>query len=176
MGGAVSADHAGPVNGKQHRQLLIHHVVNHLVISPLQKGRIDRHHRLQAVTGHPRGNGDTVLLGYGHVKIPLRVFLFKPHQSGSLAHCRGHCHQARVLCRHVTHPVAEYLAVGRFGRLRRFRGRRLARLRVEGFTHRMPFHRVGLRRTIALAFTGDDMEELRPIQLADIPDGGQQSR
>ena len=122
MGGPVGADHAGPVDGEQHRQFLVHHVMHHLVVGPLQEGRIDGNHRLQAVTGHARGNGDTVLLGDGHVKIPLRVLLLEAHQAGPLAHGRGHRHQALIPRRHVAHPVAEYLAVGRFGRLRRFRG------------------------------------------------------
>ena len=40
----------------------------------------------------------------------------------------------------------------------------------------MPFHRIGLRRTVALAFAGDDMEKLRSFQLADVADGRQQGR
>ena len=40
----------------------------------------------------------------------------------------------------------------------------------------MPFHRVFLRRTVALALAGDDMEKLRALQLADIADGRQQGR
>ena len=174
MGGPVGADHPGPVYREQHRQLLVHHVMHHLVVSPLQESRIDRHHRLQAVAGHARGNGNAVLFGNGHVKIPVRVFLFEAHQPGSFAHGRGHRHQALIPRRHIAYPIAEYLAVGRFRRLRRFRSCRLARLRVERFAHRMPFHRVFLGRTIALAFAGDDMQELRPLQLADIADGRQQ--
>ena len=121
MGGPVCADHAGPVNGKQHRQLLVHHVMHHLVVSPLQEGRIDRHHRLQAVAGHARGHGYTVLLGDGHVEITIRVFLLEAHQPGPFAHGRRHGHQALIPGRHVAHPVTEHLAVGRFGLLRRLR-------------------------------------------------------
>ena len=40
----------------------------------------------------------------------------------------------------------------------------------------MPFHRVFLRRSVTLALAGDDMEELRPFQLADVADGGEQGR
>ena len=122
MGGPVGADHPGPVDGEQHRQLLVHHVMHHLVVSPLQEGRIDGHDRFQAVTGHPRGHGDTVLLRNSHVKIPVRVFLLEAHQSGPFAHGRGHRYQALITGRHVAYPVAEYLAVGGFGRLCRFRG------------------------------------------------------
>ncbi len=57
VGGAVVADQAGAVDGEQHRQVLQRHVVDQLVVAALQEGRVDRHHRAQALAGQAGGEG-----------------------------------------------------------------------------------------------------------------------
>ena len=47
MGGAVGADEAGAVDGEAHGKLLQHHVVDDLVVGPLQEGGIDGAERVK---------------------------------------------------------------------------------------------------------------------------------
>ena len=63
MGGAVGADQAAAVDGQHHRQVLQGDVVDQLVVGALQEGRVDRHHRLDALAGQPGGESQGVLLG-----------------------------------------------------------------------------------------------------------------
>ena len=75
MGGAVAADEAGAVEREHHRQVLQRDVVDQLVVAALQEGRVDRHHRLQALAGQAGGEGDRVLLGDRDVEVALRKAL-----------------------------------------------------------------------------------------------------
>jgi len=63
MGRPVGADKAGTVDGKAHRQALDGHVVDHLVISALQEGRIDGAEGAHALAGKAGCKGDGMLLG-----------------------------------------------------------------------------------------------------------------
>ena len=67
VGFAVLADHAAPVQGQDHRQVLQADVVEHLVVGPLHEGGIDGGHRPHAPHGQPGGKGDGVLLADAHV-------------------------------------------------------------------------------------------------------------
>jgi hypothetical protein len=68
MGGTVSADEAGAVDRKAHRQVLDRDVMHDLVIGALQEGRIDRAERLVAFRGEPGGKGHRMLLGNADIE------------------------------------------------------------------------------------------------------------
>ena len=50
------------IDAERHRQILRGHVMNHLVVGPLQEGRIDRNHRPHALCGHSCGKRHGMLL------------------------------------------------------------------------------------------------------------------
>ena len=63
VGRPVRAHQPGPVDGEAHRQPLDRHVVHHLVVAPLQEGRVDRRERLHPRRRHPGAEGHRMLLG-----------------------------------------------------------------------------------------------------------------
>ena len=65
---SVASHQSGPVDGKYHRQVLDAHVMQDLVISPLQEGGIDGDHRLQSAGRKSRRKGHRMLLRNSHVK------------------------------------------------------------------------------------------------------------
>ena len=70
--GPSLADHAAPVDGEDHRQILQADVVDDLIVGPLQEGRIDGHHRPEALGGQSGGKGHRVLLGDAHIEEAVR--------------------------------------------------------------------------------------------------------
>jgi hypothetical protein len=110
---AVGTDQPAAVDGEHHRQILQGDIVDQLVISALQEGRIDRHHRPHAVAGQPAGKSHRVLFGDADIEIALGKFLGEAHHAGALAHGRGNADHPRVGLGLVAQPVAEYLGVGR---------------------------------------------------------------
>ena len=72
VGGAVGAHHAGTIQHKYHRQFLNAHIVNHLVVGPLQEGAVNGHHRSQSLGGHTGGQGHRMLFGDAHVNVLIR--------------------------------------------------------------------------------------------------------
>ena len=71
VGRAVGADQAAAVDRKHDRQVLQRDVVDELVVGALKEGRVDRHHRHEALAGQPGGEGDRVLLGDADVEVAL---------------------------------------------------------------------------------------------------------
>jgi hypothetical protein len=52
MCGAVGTDEPGAIEREHHRQVLQRHVMDQLVVTALQEGGVDGHHRLQPLAGH----------------------------------------------------------------------------------------------------------------------------
>ena len=159
VGGAVGTDNTGAVDGKQHRQVLQSHIVNQLVVGALQKGRINRHHRLGAFAGQTGGKGNCVLLGNAHIEIALRKGLLKRHQAAAFAHGGGNRHQFGIGPGLIYQPLAEHLGVGGLGGCGGF-GRALARVELA---HGMKAHGIVFGQLVALPFFGDDVQQLRPF-------------
>jgi hypothetical protein len=114
--GTICADQAGTVQRKHHGQVLQGDVMNQLVIAALQKGRVNRHHRLEAFTGHAGGKSHRMLLGNADVVIAVGKTLVKLDHARAFAHGRRDTHQARVLLSHVAQPAAKDLGEGLLGR------------------------------------------------------------
>ena len=86
MRGAVAADQTGAVHGQHHRQILQRNIVDQLIVGPLQKGRVDRHHGPEPIAGNARRDRHRVLLGDRHIEVALREASGIFHQPGALPH------------------------------------------------------------------------------------------
>jgi hypothetical protein len=67
---AVRANITCPVHREAHRQRLQRHVVDHLIVAALEKGRIDRAKRLVPFGGEARSERDRMLLGAADIEHP----------------------------------------------------------------------------------------------------------
>ena len=161
---AIGTDQARAVQRKHHGQVLQRHVVDQLVVAALQEGGINRHHRLQPLARHARSKGEGVLLSNANVVIAAGKALMELHHPRAFAHRRRNADQAAIVRRHVAQPIAKHLGEGL--------GRRLGRLddanrRIE-LGGAVVGHRIGLGQFVAVAFFGDDMQELRAFQAFDV--------
>src|SRR5205814_9060778 len=75
----IGADQPCAINSEQDRQVLDTDVVDQLIVGALQKGRIDRHHRLQALARQSGGERDrkSTRLNSSHLGISYAVFCLK---------------------------------------------------------------------------------------------------
>ena len=58
VGRTIFTNQSGPVHRDYHGELLETDIMNDLIDSPLEKCRVDRHHRLQSLGRHPRRKGE----------------------------------------------------------------------------------------------------------------------
>ena len=160
MGGAVGTHDAGPVEHEGDGQVLNAHVVNQLVEGALQKGAVDRYHRLEAFAGHASRHGHGVLLGDAHIEILGRKSLLQQIQAGAGGHGSGNTHHGGVLFAELHQRLAKHLAVA--GRLRLAGGIGLASGQIKGALGVIA-HLIGLGVGVALALGGGHMHQHRPL-------------
>ena len=113
MGGAVLADQSRPVDGKAHRKFLQGHVMDDLVIGPLQEGGIDRAERLEAFRGKPRRKGYRMLFGDPHIEHAFGEMLGELVQAGARRHRRRDGNNLLVLFRFGDQRLGKDTGVGR---------------------------------------------------------------
>ena len=94
-----------------------------------------------------------------HIVIAKGILLTETHHARAFAHGRCDAHQARVLRRHVTQPLAKDVGERWLGRDRRS-GADNANSGIK-FTGAVVGHRIGFCFGIALAFACDHMQKLR---------------
>ena len=174
MGRAVGADHAAPVHGEQHIQLLDGHIVDELVVAALQKGGVDGDDGLEPVDGHARGQRNRVLFGNGDIVKALGEGVGESHQSGAFAHCRGDRLQQRLLPGLGDDPVGEGLGVALPVRLPAA-GAGLTRVDVEG-AGTVELAGIVFGRFVALALLRDDVQQTRTGLLLQVGEDFQQGR
>ena len=75
MSRAIRAYQTAAVDGKRHIQILQANVVYQLIISALQKRRIDGHHRFHAFGGQPGSKCQRMLFGDPDVEITIGILL-----------------------------------------------------------------------------------------------------
>ena len=160
----VSTDQTCSVEGKHHWQILQCHVVNQLVIGPLQESRIDRDDRLEPLTGQTRRKSHCMLLGDSNIKIAPGKALFKLNHAGPLPHGRCNAHQSRIAHCHVAQPVTEDLGKGQ---LRRCTGLLQTDRRVK-LARAVIGHRIGFSQLVALPLFRHHMQELRSLEVFDV--------
>ncbi|OPY10060.1 MAG: hypothetical protein A4E66_01643 [Syntrophus sp. PtaB.Bin001] len=120
MGWAVLSYETGSIQGEHHRQILQADIMEYLIVSPLQKTRIDRHDREYPFRGQSGGKGHAVLLRDAYVEKAFRKFLRKDAQACSFTHSCRNGDNLRIFPCHFYQGIAENLCVGR-------RRRRLSR-------------------------------------------------
>ena len=136
-----------------------------LVVSALQESGVNRHDRLNAFACQAACKGNGVLFGDADVEIAVGELLFKLNQAAALAHGRRNGNQTFVRRRLVAQPLAEHLRISRFGRGRfDFRNRYFARQLGDSVV----FDRVVFGEFVAVAFFGDDVQQLRAFAAAQV--------
>ena len=133
--------------------------MDQLVVSALQKGGVNRHHRFDAFTRQTRCKRQRMLLGNAHIKVTVGEALVKLHHARALAHGRCDAHQQWVVLGHVTQPLTKDLGERGFGHAT---GGYQAHGRIE-FSGAMVGHRVGLGQVVALSLFSDHMQKLWPL-------------
>ena len=172
VGGAVGADQAAAIQGEQDRQVLDRHVVYQLVVGALQKGRIDRDHRMHAFGGHAGGQGHGVLFGDADVEVPVRVALCEFDHSGAFAHRWRDRGEPFVAFGGLAQPVAENLGIA--GLAARLLERELAGHGIE-LGDAVIFDRVRLGGVETLALDREHMQQLRAANTLESLEGRQQA-
>ena len=167
MGGAVRADDAGAVDGEQDGQVLQGDVVHELVVAALQKGGVDGDDGFDAFAGEAGGEGYGVLLGDADVEIAFGKTLLELDQAAAFAHGGGDGGKAGVGLGLVAQPAAEDFGVG--GARRGRRGGGVGR--GGGFADGVVFDGVVFGQFVALAFFGDDVQELGAFFAAQFGEG-----
>ena len=163
VGGAVFCHQPASINTEGHRQVLRRHVMDHLVIGPLQERRIHGDHRSHALCRKTAGKGDRMLFRDAHVIQPIREFLFKDGEAGPFAHGGRDRDDPRV-------PLGQFDE-----RIDRDRGVGGARRLLGRFTGLSCKGRAGVKpdrilhgRLVAKPFFRDHMEQHRTFQPEDI--------
>ncbi|MNV13154.1 hypothetical protein D3C71_1037850 [compost metagenome] len=146
--------------------------MDQLVVGALEEGRVDRHHRLDAVAGHAGGQGHRVLLGDGHVEVALGVFLAETHQARAFAHRRGDAQQPGFGGGGIAQPVAEDIGIG--GLLGAALGDQ-ALVRVER-AHGVIADLVAFGALVALALGGHHVQQLQALEALERLQRGHQCR
>ena len=170
MGGTIGTDQAGTVDRKNHRQVLQCHIVDDLVVTTLQKSRVDGHHRPHALASHACRQCDCVLLGDAHVDIALWETLVKLDHARALSHGGRDADQTRICLRHVAKPLTKHLRERGLG----LRGGFLQPHRWIEFAGAVISHRIGFGQFVALTLFGDHMQELRSLEVLEIFECGNQ--
>ena len=162
---AVTSHQAGPIQRKHHRQILDTDIMQDLIISPLQKGRIHCHHRLETGRRHPCRRSHCMLLRNPHIKETFRVTPGKCLQPCSVRHRRRDRDHPRILSCQTAQLPGEYIRITWIDLfLLRLSGRRIKRL------HSVKTRRIPLCRQISLAFFCIHMNQYRMIQLLCLPE------
>ena len=97
MGRTISSDKPRAVDRKTHRQALQSYVMHHLIVPPLQEGRIDRAKGLESRCGHTGGKCHAMLFGDAYVKDPRWKAFLHPVHAGAGRHRGRDGDDVRVL-------------------------------------------------------------------------------
>ena len=112
MGCAVFADKPAAVNGKNNRQFLQTNIMHDLIVSSLQKSRINGNDGNQSFHRQTGGKSYRMLFRDTHIIKTFGKFLTELIQPCALAHCGGNSHNAGIGTRQFDHCLAEYFRIG----------------------------------------------------------------
>ena len=159
MGWPISADQTGTVNGEAHRQILHRNIMHHLIISALQKGRVNRGKRFEAFAGQTGGEGYRMLLSDADIKTAFRIFLRKFIQPRTRRHGSGNGDNLIVTCRFIHQRLGKYAGITRRRRL----GLYLLAGHDIKFRHAVIFIIRRFGRRIAMSLFGHHMHHYRAV-------------
>ena len=156
----VAAYQSRPVDGKYHMQVLDTHIMQHLVICPLQEGRIHGNYRGKPRRRQSCRKRNRMRFRDAHVKKPVREHIGKPLQPRAVRHrCRDSCHIRIPIPKFPHHRRKNIRIVWfypfLFGKPRLY----LKRLRP------MKPRRMAFCRDISLSFFRKHMYQYRAVQL-----------
>ena len=158
---AVFPHQAGPVEAKDHRQVLQGDIVYDIIVRALRETGVDVAEGFHAGGGEAGGKGDGMAFFDAHVKEAVREGGLQAVHAAAGGHGGGDTHHVRVPAGQVCKDLPEdiLVAVGGIHRLDALAG---GGVEAAGS---MPGGRIGLRRGIAAAFAGVNMQQTRPVQV-----------
>ncbi len=159
MGLSVRPHQPGPIHRKHHMVAADGHIVQDLIVSPLQKGGINGAYGDTPPGGQTGGHGHCVLLRDAHIEKPVGMLLGKRLQARAGGHGRRDGADPVILLRQPTKLLSEYRRKVGFSS-----GDRLSRGGIEG-GHTVKISGRLLRGLIAQALDGFQMDHHRTIQL-----------
>ena len=112
VGRPVGADQPGAVEAEDDRQVLQRHLLEDLVVRPLEERAVDVDDRPGARLGHPGGEGDGVALADADVEELVGEGLADPLELVPLAHRRGDHRDRGVALARREQRVADRVGVG----------------------------------------------------------------
>ena len=154
VGLSVASHQSCPVYGKKDRKILDTYVMKHLIVSSLQKGGIDCHHRTQARSRHARSACHCMSLRNSHIKKAVRKLFSKSCKSRTVRHSRCHGYQLWMGFPKLAQLSGKYLCIGGFLLFPIF----FSRCNIKR-THTVKYGRILLRRFISLSLFCDHMDQ-----------------
>ena len=152
VGLSIATHQPCTVNGKYNRQILNTHIVQDLVISSLQEGRVDCHHRLHASCCQPCRKGYRMLLRNSHIEESVFIHVTEPLKPCTVRHSGRNCHHFLITLPQLTHYSRENIRIiGHCSGMRRNTSLDIKRIRT------MESCRMTFCRTISLALFGHHM-------------------
>ncbi len=155
---SVGTHQTRAVQSKGHIQILQTDIVNDLIEGALQKGRVDRGHRLHAFGGETGGECDRMLLGDPDIVETVGMGLLESVEPGSRCHRRRDRDDPFVFARQSDQSVRE--DTGKGGRRFLLRSK-FARGNVE-LPDAVVLERIRFCRTVTMAFLGQCMDQDGP--------------
>ena len=142
--------------------------MHYLIVGTLHEGRVDVAERNQALSGHPCGKGDRMLLGDAHVKGTVRHGRHHQVHGRSRRHGWSDPHDAGIFFSHLHQGMSkDILVLGRLWAARSFLVNLSCKL-IKG-AWCMPGGFIStFSRSIALAFYGYAMEDFRTWDILEV--------
>ena len=111
--GPVLPHQPGPVDGEDHRQVLQAYLLDDLIVSPLQKGRVDGHQGPEPVKSKAGRHGHGMLLRDSHVEEAPGIEFLEAVEPGTQRHGRRDGDEPPVRPGDVAGGAAHGLGEGR---------------------------------------------------------------
>ena len=162
MGLTIGRNKTGAVDGKHDVLLQQVHVVDDLVVRPLQEGGVDAHHRQHSLACKPGREGHRMLFRHADVKEPFRVAVGKELQAGTIFHGSRNGAQVPDLAAFLHKCLAKHCGEGLLGC--NLGVRHPVRVKRR---HAVVAARVDLGGLVAFALFGDDVQKMRARAAAD---------
>ena len=163
----VAAHQPRSVHGKDHRQILNAHIMEYLVVCPLQKRGVYGHNGLQASRRKPCRKSHRMLFRDPHIEETVRVHIAEPFQACAVRHGRRDSHNFFITLPQLAHDRGKDVRI--IG-VRSGMGRN-PRPDIEGL-RAVKSGGMALRRQISLALLGQHMNQHGPLHTLGITDHG----
>ncbi len=113
MGGSVLADQSAAIQEEIHIKILQADIMDHLIVSALQEGGINRHSRFVSLRGQSGGKGDGVLFADTDINKALGKILAETFRAGPFRHGGSNGHDGFVTFGQIAEGGTEDGRIGR---------------------------------------------------------------